>query len=548
MLDQQRRYALVVTDAVRGLDGAPAEAEPAFADCLSREEGYCGELRRAAAGIAPLLAPARIAGGSVFTTLSATAWLEAARRSLGGVPPAVAPSGVLEFPDIVSVTLRRQTGVAPARFEDETLPAALLNLIPVGVAEPIGKIAFATFQSPRFTGPRFEIAPQPSAVAAEPVAIESVAFHALLPSRPRPAGGYPVVIFGHGFTDSRFGGPTAAAPVMTAAGFAVVAINAYGHGSGPLSSVVVQRRNGQRLEIPAPGRGVDADGDGRIGDGEGCLILAPEQPIGLRDCLRQTAADLMQLVRAIRSGPDLDGDGRPDFDASRIYYAGMSLGAMYGALLGAAEPEIQGLALNVGGGPVVEIARLSDSFRKDVIQALAQLGLLNRPGEFADEMPGRHEPVKIVRERGAVEIQEALARLEWLQAAGDPLSFAPHLAAATLPGVPARRVLWQLAKGDRTVPLSTQAALVRAANMRESAWLFRNDWAREAAPSLPENPHAFLANLFSLPALPIALAAQQQMAAFFASGAIPDPNPTVRPLYRRDLFEIPGPLSEELNY
>lgn len=552
ILDQHRRYALVVTDAVRDAAGAPVGADPAFTACLASPEGYCAELRGAVESVRSQFAPRRIVGASVFTTLSVTAWLEAARRRLGEVAPEAAPAGpasAFDFAQLSGVTLRLQTGVEPARFREETLPVALLNLIPAGVPNPIGRIVFGTFASPRFLGPHFEIEPQPAASAAAPPAlVERVGLHALLPSRPRPAAGYPVVIFGHGFTDSRFGGPSAVAPVFTAAGFAVAAINAFGHGYGPASSIVLTRYNGARSELSAGGRGVDFDGDGRIGDSEGCLILSIEQPIALRDCLRQTAVDLMQLVRVIRAGVDLDQDGRPDFDPGRIYYAGMSLGAIYGTMLAAVEPGIRAFALNVGGGTVVEIARASESYRRDMTLLLAQLGLLNASGDFIDEAPGRHEAVRILGAGGAAAVQEALERMEWLQACGDPLFYAPHLRSSTLPGVGIRNVLWQMAKGDRTVPLTTQAALVRAANMRESSWLFRSDVARAVFPQLPENPHAFLANLLSLPAIPVALAAQRQMAVFFETGEAPDPNPAVRPLYGRDLFEIPAAFSEELNY
>lgn len=38
----------------------------------------------------------------------------------------------------------------------------------------------------------------------------------------------------------------------------------------------------------------------------------------------QTAADLMQLVRVIQAGVDVDGDGAPDLDAAHITYWGWS--------------------------------------------------------------------------------------------------------------------------------------------------------------------------------------------------------------------------------
>ena len=66
------------------------------------------------------------------------------------------------------------------------------------------------------------------------------------------------------------------------------------------------------------GRGIDRNGDGRIEDREGCIVFDPA-PAGIRDCLRQTVVDLMQLVRLIRSGLDMDGTGGSPLDAGRIY-------------------------------------------------------------------------------------------------------------------------------------------------------------------------------------------------------------------------------------
>jgi hypothetical protein len=38
--------------------------------------------------------------------------------------------------------------------------------------------------------------------------------------------------------------------------------------------------------------------------------------------------DLLQLVRVIEVGMDVDGDTVPDLDPSRIYYFGQSLGGI----------------------------------------------------------------------------------------------------------------------------------------------------------------------------------------------------------------------------
>ena len=169
-------------------------------------------------------------------------------------------------------------------------------------------------------------------------------FHAVLPASAKPATGYPVVVFGHGLGDSQYGGPTAVAPILASNGFAIAAINAVGHGYGPASTVILGLKNGQEVTIPAGGRAVP-DPDGTIESDGGCVLLTGG--FGVRDCLRQTAIDIMQLVRLLKTDAD--------FDPNRIYYVGQSLGALYGTLLTALDPDLPVAVLNAGGGSVVTL-------------------------------------------------------------------------------------------------------------------------------------------------------------------------------------------------
>ena len=57
----------------------------------------------------------------------------------------------------------------------------------------------------------------------------------------------------------------------------------------------------------------------------------------------------MQLVRVIEVGMDLEGDGQPDLDPSRIYYFGQSLGGNYGTILLAVEPSGTGGRVHCAG-------------------------------------------------------------------------------------------------------------------------------------------------------------------------------------------------------
>jgi hypothetical protein len=312
-LDQHAQYLFVVTDAIKDTAGAPVMADTAFTGCMRGSSFYCQRLVSAVSNVSTV--PHTLVAASLFTTMSATAWLEHARDDLQFVPPlaSIIPNGTFSIANLTGLTLHQQTGSVPAAFTDLSIPVSSALLAGVG------NVTIGSFQSPNFLGTDQTIAPAPTNPALPiPGSMTRVYFNALTPALPKPPAGYPVVIFGHGLGDSRFGGPTAVAPALARAGFATIAINAVGHGAGELSTVAFTDANGKTTTLTAGGRSVDVNGDGVIENGEGCPLVAPIG-FGTRDCLRQTVVDLMQLVRAIQQGIDLDGDGKPDLDASHIY-------------------------------------------------------------------------------------------------------------------------------------------------------------------------------------------------------------------------------------
>jgi hypothetical protein len=539
------RYALLVTTGVRDRAGDPVESEAAFLRCLAGGDSYCEALRQAVARFnapgAPRAraAPVRVAAASLFTTLSATSWLEQARAALQNAALGVtrqAPRAVFDTGDLLGLTLRLQVRETPLEFEDFTVP------LPQVLLAGVGRIAFGSLESPNFLGPDRTMAPAPTAVEVRlPASSERILFHAFLPDSPRPPAGYPVILFGHGLNDSRFGAPTLVASTFARAGFATLAINAVGHGSGPRGVLRLALTSGAVQEIPAGGRSLDRDRDGDIESAEGCLIAEPD-PVGLRDCARQTALDLMQVVRAIRAGLDLDGDGVVDLDPGRVFYAGQSLGAIYGTILMGLEPGLRAAVLNVGGGTVMDIARWSPAFRGFPRGFLESRGLLNRPGGYDENYVLRNRPAKVNDLPGAIAIQNLFESVEWLQVSGDPLAYAGRLQAP---------VLWQLARGDRTVPNPQTSALIRAAANLANAQLYRHDLAVAASRELAVDPHAYLVDIRSAASLSVALAVQSQITGFFASGgtSIPGANSLqVRILFGRNLFETPAALPEDLGF
>lgn len=552
ILSQHRRYALVVTSAVRDTNGDPVEPDPAFLACIGQQGGYCDRLAGALGRVAIQLGVRRqVIGGSVFTTMTVTAWLEKARAAIQIAPINFQRTGsksVFAVADLSALVLRAHTAVNPPAFTN-------VNLTILSQLQGMSRIAFASYTSPSFLTEDQTISTIPTAADVSlPAASKQIFFQVFLPDKPAPPGGYPTVIVGHGASGNRFAQSSLVASAFAEEGIAVIGVNAAGFGYGPDTKLALTDKAGNTIEIAAGGRAVDLNGDGIYGASEGCaLIRAPGA--AYRDCSRQTALDMMQLVRAIRSGIDLDGDGVVDLDRNRISYAGISQGAMFGAILMAVEPDIQTAVLTSGAGSLADTFRwVKEGLMRTVVVAamrLRQSPLFNAgPEDYDYNWPLRYEPVRILSVPGAVALQEYLERLEWSWMPGDPLGFAPHLVWSTLPSMPIKRVLFQFGIGDITLPNPCQSNLVRAANLRETTSVYRHDLALAVAPDLPKDPHGMW-NLGSTQAgQMISLAAKREMAGFLSSGGtrIPDVNQLVRPFFGKDLFGVPQFLPEDLNY
>jgi hypothetical protein len=559
VLDQHRHYALVVTDAVTDSSGAAVAADPAYRFCLQGFTPNCSALAGAVSRIATPLPGHTIVAATTFTTMSATAWLEHARAILSYVPPLPAlaqPQSTFQVSNLSRLVLHEQVGVNPSTFTDISLPVSS------GLLSGLDRVVIGSYTSPRFLEDDQTIRPAPTRPDLNvPTAVNQVGFNVLLPSTPKPAAGYPVVIFGHGLGDSRFGGPTAVAPTLARAGMATIAIDAVGHGFGPLSSVTFTDNQGNSTTLNAQGRSIDLNGDGIIESDEGCNVYTPIT-YGPRDCFRQTVVDLMQLVRVLRQGLDLDGDGMPDLDASRIYYAGDSLGSLYGATLMAMEPAIRAAVFTVGGGSTTDIALWSPAYQSLDVLSFGQRipSLLNQGKSFNADYVMPQQPVHTVTVPGALAIQDALETFDWLAVSGDEIAFAPHLKVSPLAGNVPRAALIQFARADMTMPNLATSLLIQAGGYQNSTWIYRHDLARAKAPDLPLDPHPFLELFVSLgggsiqlpgfDALAISLDAQGQLASFLASDGttIPDPNVLSLLVFGINLFEIPKVLPFDLGF
>jgi Bacterial virulence factor lipase N-terminal len=560
LLSEHARYVLVVTDGVRDAAGKPIKSG-GFGDIFGVGQDrdtseYRRDLRDAMR--VPLAGKYRVVAASLFSTQSISADLYKIMQqikqgrpepasfmvgaSAGGTVRAVFPLG-----DVSGVRFDRQTGTAPS-FTPSPLLLPALYVIPGAV----GQIAYGSFRSPDYQTPDKVIPATGTRTGQpQPQGSNQLMFQLFVPAGTKPAGGWPVAIFGHGFTDSMYGAPWAVASVLASRGIATLSINVVGHGGGPLGTLTVQRSGNTPVTINAGGRGFDQDGNGVIDSTEGVNAAAPRTAISSRDGLRQTVIDLMQLVREVEVGVDIDGDGAADLDPQRIYYAGQSFGGIYGAILLGVEPNIKAGVMNVAGGSTTEVARLG-GFRPLVGLSLASrvpsLINVNDPSRIAfnENMPLRNQPPVINDVAGATEIAKVLDWAQWIQQTGNPVAYAPFIRKQPLPGNQPKPVIFQFAKGDGTVPNPTSTAILRAGDLAGNATFYRNDLAYALNKGVPKNPHTFLTNIGSAATVPYAIAAQQQIAGFFASGGatVNDPDGGA------PFFEVPivPPLPEALNY
>ncbi|HXF47777.1 MAG TPA: Ig-like domain-containing protein, partial [Burkholderiaceae bacterium] len=321
LLAEHSRYLLVITNGVRDAAGDPIEPGRfgRFRHDLNFGQTHDRALkdyRKALLdGMHSAAAPRdRIVALSLFTTRTTTGTLEKIRQQIKASTPApvnfmVGNNGTERalFPvsSITAIQFNRQIGTAPT-FNSTFLPTPALNVVPGAVAA----VAYGKFNSPDYQTPAKFIPPVPTLLGQpRPQGTNELVVQIFLPAGVKPAGGWPVAIFGHGFTDSMYGAPWVVASVFAAHGIATASINVVGHGGGALGNLTVIRASGAPVVVPAGGRGIDQDGNGTIDSTEGVNAAPPATIVGSSDGLRQTAIDLMQLVRQIEVGIDVDGDG-----------------------------------------------------------------------------------------------------------------------------------------------------------------------------------------------------------------------------------------------
>jgi hypothetical protein len=436
---------------------------------------------------------------------------------------------------------------APGAFKSSAVP----NLIPPGSA---GYFAFGWFASPRYqyhqagfhhdnpTGKtEGEIPPVPTKRTPKVLGNSRIGVIAVTPDPVKFPPPWPAAVYGPGFTRSDYD-IFVSADYNASRGILTIATDPVGHGYGPQSTTTVTAA-GVATTFHSFGRGRDLDGDGTIGDGlndgvgptghvppGGGAELPSRKPLdGLQSGLVQTTVDNMALGRSLKRGFDIPGVGTNLVDPSRIMYYGISFGGIYGTMLMGTDPLFHRGLMNVPGGPIADIARLS-GFRGDLAATLKR----SRPNQlnggpglngFTEDIPLRDDPPMVVKHRGAFALAETLAASDWYDRSGSPETFAPRIRLRPDPAWASnpKQVAFQTAYGDGTVPNPTAGTLYRAGALFDRVVYYRND----KTPTFDSDPHGWLAD----PSLAGRTAGQQQLAEFLASGQLTNTNP--------EMLEVP---------
>lgn len=569
-LDQHAHYLLVVTNGLHDGNGNPMRQslafqqfrDPAFTPSDSQAQAYHTELVNALGSSALAntgITPDSIVAASVFVTQSVTADLEKMRDQIKSAATPAPPNFVIgsmgertvfALSNVSSIVYNRQISTAPTFHFLDHPSVDLLRFIPGAV----GTIAFGKYPSPDYETSEGIFPPIPTGSGVPQVqSTNDIYFDVFLPASAKPAAGWPVAITLAEGSGHKEGVAFRTAAILAEHGVASIAINLVGNGGGPLGTMTLTLVSGSPVMLPVGGRGIDQDGDGLIGADEGFGAIAPKFIVLLRDGIRQTVVDMMQLVRVIQAGVDVDGDGTPDLDASRMYFLAKGMGSRIGTIFLAIEPDVHAGVPMIVGGFEVDDSRISlntrSGFASQILGSRTPSLLNGGVGGFDENIPLRDQPPVVNNVPGAMDIQEYLDHARWVQETGDDVAYAPYLRKEPLPGVPAKSVILPFAKGDMTYPNPGTTAMIRAGALTDRTIYFRNDLEFAADPNFPKNPFDFPFAIDPDPDPNIAMVGAEigeSVGKFFETDGmtIIDPDGT------GPLFEVPiaGPLPEDLNY
>ncbi|MFT5354906.1 MAG: pimeloyl-ACP methyl ester carboxylesterase [Polyangiales bacterium] len=439
-------YAVVVTSRVLGASGRPVEPAPLFASLRDSETTpEDPTLAEAFVRYGPVLdntmgVRSDVVAVSVFRVQTATAELETVREQVQDEIPDVRIDEVLTGEQLDERLGQPVTGEPGLGIEGGVLHTE------------IGWLIHGTISVPNFLNEdegvhgRFERTDSGEIGAKR---IDQAPFTLVLPLvLPIGSEAPPLVIFQHGVAGQR-SELLGLANTLAAAGYASIAIDAPFHGLRARGDVLDEVNNFTGALEP-DGFG-DLGGVGVVLDFVGALETEGEypafHPIYFRDALRQSAADLHSLVRAIRAGdwgdlavraPELESVSLAE---SRLAFVGNSLGGIIGALFVATEPEIAAAVLCVTGGYLGELVQNSLSYNLQLLTLLPMLNLDASELDYEND-----EPL----------LRPGVALWQSLLDAGDAALYAGLMRERST------HLLMTMVRNDETVPNRSTELLARA--------------------------------------------------------------------------------------
>jgi hypothetical protein len=185
-------------------------------------------------------------------------------------------------------------------------------------------------------------------------------------------------------------------------------------------------------------------GDGRDPSGTHFINLA--SLLTSRDNLRQAAADLLTLTRALPT-LDLNGDTAADIDANKIYFVGISLGGIVGTTYAGLPSALRASVQSVPGGGIAYLLRDSVQYGPIITAGLSSQGL------------------------PSTAFEQYFRDTQTVVDSGDPLNYVASAVAL-------RPYFLQQVTGDTVVPNNATARLVNAVTLTRVAAVGNNPVSR----------------------------------------------------------------------
>ncbi|MFH1437724.1 MAG: hypothetical protein ABIJ56_18600, partial [Pseudomonadota bacterium] len=418
-LKPKNKYGLVVTSCVLDAEGNAIGAAESLKKII--EDGTSETKNPSAqddlnAMVAFLLEQGYVkndlAMATTFTTLSPTEDMLSGREAIhdGDAPqPQI---------DDVYDAVDEEGNLHPLLLERMPGAAEQLDQLPLEDYrfDRMGKIVFGTFPAASFMNDRDLFERDGSSGKLAATGTEDLEFILVLPKEDPEAGigpPYHTLVYQHAMGVCK---ETALVigDSMASANIAIIGIDAVFHGS----------------------RSAANPGECTIDPME---FFTPENFAVTSARFRQTALDLVSLVRMLKEGdgidvlPYPDGDGETDLLTDKLSFSGMSMGASMGMLFLSIEPEIGSAVLNVAGG------------------AIYSMLLYTTAGE-----PGQPMPFNEYDLHGL----SLMSVFQTIADVADPVNFAPFLIEEQLEGFEHDlSVLYQQATRDQSVSLEAYGIL-----------------------------------------------------------------------------------------